>query len=79
MILDQIVNPIVATIFSFFINAKSSGLGRCLGAMQSIVDSVAGAFCAPLACGIFETNVEPRIAFLNVGIGHSYKGNIWAV
>jgi hypothetical protein len=28
---------------------------------------------------IFKTNVEPRIAFLNVGIGHSYKGNIWAV
>ena len=79
MILDQILNPIVATICSLFINANSSGLGRCLGAMQRIVDSVAGAFRAPLAGGIFKTNVEPRIAFLNVGIGHSYKGNIWAV
>jgi len=79
MIFDQIINPFVATIFSLFINAKSSGLGRCLCTMQSIVDSVAGAFSAPLASGIFETNVEPRIAFLNVGIGHSYKGNIWAV
>ena len=79
MIFDQIINPFVATIFSLFINAKSSGLGRCLGAMQGIVDSVAGAFRAPLAGRIFKTNVEPRIAFLNVGIGHSYKGNIWAV
>ena len=79
MIFDQIVNPIVATIFSLFINAKSSSLGRCLGAVKSIVDSIAGAFRAPLAGRIFKTNVEPRIAFLNVGIGHSYKGNIWAV
>ena len=79
MIFDQIINPFVATIFSFFINSKSSGLGRCLGAVKGIVDSVAGAFSAPLAGGIFKTNVEPRIAFLNVGIGHSYKGNIWAV
>jgi len=79
MILDQIVNPIAAAVFSFFINSKSSGLGRCLGAVKGIVDSVAGAFSAPLAGRIFKTNVEPRIAFLNVGIGHSYKGNIWAV
>jgi len=79
MIFNQIINPFVATIFSLFINAKSSGLGRCLGAVQGIVDSVAGAFRAPLAGRIFKTNVEPRIAFLNVGIGHSYKGNIWAV
>ena len=79
MIFNQIINPITATIFSLFINTKSSSLGRCLGAVKGIVDSVAGAFCAPLAGGIFKTNVEPRIAFLNVGIGHSYKGNIWAV
>ena len=79
MILDQILNPFAAAIFSLFVHAKSSGLGRCLCAMQSIVDSVAGALCAPLARGIFETNIKPRIAFFNVRIGHSYKGNIWAV
>ena len=79
MIFDQIINPFVATIFSFFINSKSSGLGRCLCAMQRVVDSVSGAFCTPLARGIFEANVKPRIAFFNVRIGHSYKGNIWAV
>ena len=79
MIFNQIINPFVAAIFSFFINAKSSGLGRCLGAVQGVVDSVSRAFSAPLAGRIFKTNVEPRIAFLNVGIGHSYKGNIWAV
>ena len=79
MILDQILNPIVAAIHSLFVYANSGGLGRCLCTMQGIVDSVAGAFCTPLAGWIFKTNVEPRIAFLNVGIGHSYKGNIWAV
>ena len=79
MILDQIINPIVAAIFSLFINSKSSGLGRCLRAMKGIVDSVSRAFRAPLAGRIFKTNIEPRVAFLNVGIGHSYKGNIWAV
>ena len=79
MIFDQILNPFVATIFSLFVDSNSSGLGRCLRAVKRIVDSVAGAFRAPLAGRIFKTNVEPRIAFLNVGIGHSYKGNIWAV
>ena len=79
VIFNQIVNPIAAAVFTFFINAKSSGLSRCLRAVKGIVDSVAGAFCAPLARRIFKANVKPRIAFLNVGIGHSYKGNIWAV
>jgi len=79
MIFNQIVNPIAAAIFSFFINAKSSGLGRCLCAMQRIVDSVTGAFSTPFARGIFKTNVEPRISFFNVRVSHSYKGNIWAV
>ena len=79
MILDQILNPVVAAIRSLFVNAKSSSLGRCLGAVQGIVRSVAGAFRAPLAGRIFKTNVEPRIAFLDVGIGHSYKGNICSV
>ena len=79
VIFNQIINPFVATIFSLFVNAKSSCVSRCLCAMQSIVDSVAGAFATPFSSRVFKTNVEPRIAFLNVGIGHSYKGNIWAV
>ena len=79
VILDQIINPIAAAIFSLFINAKSSGLGRCLGAVQGVIDSVSRAFSAPLAGRIFKTDVKPRIAFLNVGIGHSYKGNICLV
>jgi len=79
VIFNQIVNPIAAAVFTFFINPKSSGLSRCLCAVKGIVDSVAGAFSAPLARGIFKANIEPRISFFNVGIGHSYKGNIWAV
>jgi len=76
VIFNQIVNPIAAAIFTFFINAKSSGLSRCLGAVKGIINSVAGAFRAPLAGGIFKANIKPRISFFNVGIGHSYKGNI---
>lgn len=79
VIFNQIINPVMAAIFSLFVNAKSSCVSRCLCAMQSIVDSVAGAFATPFSGRVFKTNVEPRIAFLNVGIGHSYKGNIWAV
>jgi len=79
MILDQILNPIVAAIRSFFVDSNSSRFSRCLGAMQGIVDSVASAFCAPLARGIFEANIEPRISFFNVRICHSYKGNICSV
>ncbi len=79
VILDQILNPIAAAIFTLLINAKSSGLGRCLGTVKRVVDSVASAFTTPFAGRIFKTNVKPRIAFLNVGIGHSYKGNICSV
>ena len=79
VIFNQIINPVVATIFSLFVNAKSSSVSRCLCAMQSIVDSVSRAFATPFSSRVFKTNVKPRIAFLNVGIGHSYKGNIWAV
>ena len=79
MIFDQIINPIAAAIFSLFVYTDSSSLGRCLGAVERVIDAVTGAFSTPFAGGIFKTNVEPRIAFLNVGIGHSYKGNIWAV
>lgn len=76
MIFNQIVNPIVAAIFLLFINAKSSGLGRYLGAVQSIVRSVAGAFRTPLASWIFEPNKEPRTTLFNVGISQGDNGNI---
>jgi len=79
MILDQIINPVVAVVRSLFVHSNSGGLGRCLGAMQSIVDSVAGAFGAPLAGRIFEANKEPWGSFLNVRIGHGYNGNIYSV
>ena len=79
VIFNQILNPIVAAIFCFFINAKSSGFGRCLRTVEGIVDSVAGTFSAPLAGGIFKTNIEPRISFFNVRVCHSYKGNICSV
>jgi hypothetical protein len=79
MIFDQIINPIAAAIFSLFVNAKSSCVSRCLCAMQSIVDSVAGAFATPLACWIFEPNKEPRTPLFNVGISQGDNGNIWLV
>ena len=79
VIFNQIVNPIAATIFSLFINAKSSGLGRCLGAMQRIVDSVAGALATPFSSRVFKTNKEPRAAAFLVRIRHGDNGNIYSV
>jgi len=79
VIFNQIINPVVATIFSLFVNAKSSCVSRCLRAMQSIVDSVAGAFATPLACWIFEPNKEPRTPLFNVGISQGDNGNIYLV
>ena len=79
MIFNQIINPIVAAIRSPFINANSSSLGRCLRAVQGIVDSVTGAFGAPLAGRVFKANKEPWGSFLNVRIGHGYNGNIYSV
>jgi hypothetical protein len=76
VIFNQIMNPVVATIFSLFVNAKSSCVSRCLCAMQSIVDLVAGAFATPLACWIFEPNKEPRTPLFNVGISQGDNGNI---
>jgi hypothetical protein len=76
MILDQIINPIVAVIRSLFVHSNSGGLGRCLRAMQRVVDSVAGAFCTPLASWIFEPNKEPRTPLFNVGISQGDNGNI---
>jgi len=79
VIFNQIVNPIVAAIFSLFINAKSSGLGRCLSAMQRIVDSIAGAFTTPFSSRVFKTNKEPRAAAFLIRIRHGDNGNIRSV
>ena len=79
MILDQILNPIVATIRSLFINANSSGFGRCLGTVEGIIDSVTGAFSAPFSSRVFKTNKEPRAAAFLVRIRHGDNGNIYSV
>jgi len=76
MIFDQIINPFAAAIFSLFVHTKSSGLGRCLRAVEGIIDSVAGAFCTPPASWIFEPNKEPRTTLFNVGISQGDNGNI---
>ena len=76
MIFDQIINPVVAVIRSLFVHSNSGGLGRCLRAMQCVVDSVAGAFCTPLSSWIFEPNKEPRTPLFNVGISQGDNGNI---
>ena len=79
VILDQILNPIVATIRSLFINANSSSLGRCLRAVQGVVDSVAGALATPFSSRVFKTNKEPRAAAFLVRIRHGDNGNIYSV
>ena len=76
MILDQIINPVVAVIRSLFVHANSGGLGRCLCAMQRVIDSVTGAFRTPLSSWIFEPNKEPRTTLFNVGISQGDNGNI---
>ena len=76
MILDQILNPVVAVIRSLFVHSNSGGLGRCLCAMQGIVDSVAGALATPFSSWIFEPNKEPRTPLFNVGISQGDNGNI---
>lgn len=79
MILDQILNPVVAVIRSLFVHSNSGGLGRCLCTMQSIVDSVAGAFATPFSSRVFKTNKEPRAAAFLVRIRHGDIGNIYSV
>jgi len=79
MILDQILNPIVATIRSLFVYSNSSGLGRCLRPVKGIVDSVAGAFTTPFSSRVFKTNKEPRAAAFLIRIRHSHNGNIYSV
>jgi len=79
MILDQILHPIAATVFSLFVHAKSGGLLGCLGAVKRVVYSVACAFGAPLAVWGFKSNKEPWTSFFNVRIGHGDSGNIYAI
>ena len=79
VIFNQIINPVVATIFSLFVNSKSSCFSRCLCAMQSIVDSVAGAFATPFSSRVFKTYKEPRAAAFLVRIRHGDNGNIYLV
>ena len=79
MILDQIINPIVAAIHLLFVHSNLGRLGRSLCAMQGIVDSVAGAFAAPFSSRVFKTNKEPRAAAFLVRIRHSHNGNIRSV
>jgi len=79
MILDQIINPVVAVIRSLFVNAKSSCVSRCLCTMQRIVDSVAGAFATPFSSRVFKTYKEPRAAAFLVRIRHGDNGNIYLV
>ena len=79
VIFNQIINPVVATIFSLFVNAKSSCVSRCLCAMQRIVRSVAGAFATPFSSRVFKTYKEPRAAAFLVRIRHGDNGNIYLV
>ena len=79
MILDQILNPIVAAIHSLFVHSNSGSLGRCLCAMQGIIDSVAGALATPFSSRVFKTNKEPRAAAFLVRIRHGDNGNIRSV
>ena len=79
MILDQIINPVVAVIRSLFVHSNSGGLRRCLCAMQGIVDSIAGAFATPFSSRVFKTNKEPRAAAFLVRIRHGDIGNIYSV
>jgi len=76
VIFNQIINPVVATIFLLFVHAKSGGLGRCLRAVKGVVRSVAGALATPFSSRVFKTNKEPRTTLFNVGISQGDNGNI---
>ena len=79
VIFNQIIDPIVAAIFSLFVNSKSGGLSRCLGAVQGIINSVTSAFATPFSSRVFKTYKEPRAAAFLVRIRHGYIGNIYIV
>jgi len=77
VILNQIINPVVSVIRSLFVHSNSGGFGRCLRAVKSVVDSIAGTFSAPLARRVFVTNKEPWPSFFFVRVRHAYNANIW--
>ena len=79
VIFNQIIDPLVAAISALFVYADSSSLGRCLRAVERIVDSVAGGFTAPLTRWIFRAYKEPRTSPFNVRISQGIKGNIYSV
>jgi hypothetical protein len=79
VIFNQIINPVLAAIFSLFVNAKSSCVSRCFRPMQGVVDSVAGAFATPFSSRVFKTYKEPRAAAFLVRIRHGDNGNIYLV
>ena len=79
MIFNQIIDPLVAAISALFVYADSSSLGRCLRAVERIVDSVAGGFTAPLTRWIFRAYKEPRTSPFCVRISQGIKGNIYSV
>jgi len=70
MIFDQLINPIVATIFSFFGHTNSGRFGCGLRAVQGVVDSIACAFRSPFSSRVFKSNKEPRAAAFHIGIRH---------
>jgi len=76
VIFDQLINPIVTVIRSLFVHSNSSGLSRCLGTVQRIIDSVTSTFAAPFSSRVFKTNKEPWTALFNVGISQGDNGNI---
>ena len=79
MILDQIVDPVVAAFRCVFMNTKSGSFRDCLGPVQGIVYAIAGGLTAPFAVFVFVANEVPRGASFYVGKGHGHNGNIYSV
>ena len=79
VILDQIVDPVVAALGRVFVNAKSGSFRNCLGPVQGIIDAIAGGLTAPFAVFVFVANEVPRRASFYVGKGHGHNGNIYSV
>jgi len=77
MILDQIVDPVVAAFRRVFMNAKSGCFCDCLGPVQGIVYAIAGGLTAPFSVFVFVANEVPRGASFNVRKGHGHNGNIY--
>jgi len=79
MILDQIVDPVVAAFRRVFVNAKSGCFCDCLGPVKGVIDAIAGGLTAPFAVFVFVANEVPRRASFNVRKGHGHNGNIYSV